>query len=43
VLRLRGKGMLKKDGAHGDLLVHVRIMLPDTPDPALEAFVKSKP
>ncbi len=43
VLRLRGKGMLKKDGSHGDLLVHVRIMLPDAPDAALEALVKSLP
>ena len=41
VLRLRGKGMLKKDGSHGDLLVHVRIMLSETPDAALEAFIKS--
>ncbi len=41
VLRLRGKGMLKKDGSHGDLLVHVRIMLPEKPDAALEAFIKS--
>ncbi len=43
VLRLRGKGMLKKDGSHGDLLVHVRIMLPDAPDAALEALVASQP
>ncbi len=42
VLRLRGKGMLKKDGSHGDLLVHVRIMLPDAPDAALQAFMKSQ-
>ena len=43
VLRLRGKGMLKKDGTHGDLLAHVRIMLPETPDAALEAFIKANP
>ncbi len=42
VLRLRGKGMLKKDGSHGDLLVHVRIMLPETPDASLEAFLKAQ-
>jgi DnaJ-class molecular chaperone len=41
VLRLKGKGMLKKDGAFGDLLVHVRIMLPESTDAALEAYVKS--
>lgn len=43
VLRLRGKGMAKKDGTHGDLLAHVRIMLPDAPDAALEAFLKANP
>lgn len=42
VLRLRGKGLLKKDGSHGDLLVHVRIMLPDVPDLALEVLLKSQ-
>ena len=41
VLRLKGKGMLKKDGSVGDLLVHVRIMLPDEPDSALVAYAKS--
>ena len=43
VLRLRGKGMPKKDLGHGDLLVHVRIMLPETPDSALETFVRQLP
>jgi DnaJ-class molecular chaperone len=42
VLRLRGKGLPKKDGSHGDLLVHVRIMLPESRDPALEAHVKAQ-
>lgn len=41
VLRLKGKGMTKKDGTFGDLLVHVRIMLPNEPDAALSAYVKS--
>lgn len=43
VLRLRGKGMPKKDLGHGDLLVHVRIMLPETPDSALETYVRQLP
>ena len=43
VLRLRGKGMPKKDLGHGDLLVHVRIMLSETPDSALESFVRQLP
>ncbi len=41
VLRLKGKGMPKKDGSIGDLLVHVRIMLPEEPDSALLAYAKS--
>ncbi len=41
VLRLKGKGMTKKDGTTGDLLVHVRIMLPEEPDSALLAYAKS--
>jgi DnaJ-class molecular chaperone len=40
VLRLKGKGMPKKDGSFGDLLVHVRIMLPDEGDSALLAYAK---
>lgn len=43
VLRLRGKGMPKKDLGHGDLLVHVRIMLPEAADSALEDFVRQLP
>jgi DnaJ-class molecular chaperone len=41
VLRLKGKGMPKKDGSSGDLLVHVRIMLPQGPDAQLLAYAKS--
>jgi DnaJ-class molecular chaperone len=41
VLRIKGKGMPKKDGGFGDLLVHVRIMLPQEPDSDLIAYVQS--
>jgi DnaJ-class molecular chaperone len=39
ILRLRGKGMPKPDVGHGDLLVHVRVMLPDQRDVQLETFL----
>jgi DnaJ-class molecular chaperone len=39
ILRLRGKGMPKPDVGHGDLLVHVRVMLPDQRDIQLETFL----
>jgi DnaJ-class molecular chaperone len=42
VLRLRGKGMPKSDAGHGDLLVHVRLMLPAERDPQLETFLGSE-
>lgn len=42
ILRLRGKGMPKPDIGHGDLLVHVRIMLPEERDAELEAFLGSE-
>ena len=38
-LRLKGKGLPKAGGA-GDLLVALRIVLPDEPDPALEALAR---
>ncbi len=39
--RLRGKGLKNnKKGTHGDLLARTRIVLPEEPDAALEAFVK---
>lgn len=38
VLRLRGKGVLRRDGNHGDELVRLKVMLPEQPDPELEAF-----
>ena len=40
VLRLKGKGLPKKPDGHGDLFAHVRIMLPEEGDPALEAFLR---
>ena len=39
VLRLRGKGVLRRDGGHGDELVRLKVMLPQRPDTELEAFV----
>ena len=39
VLRLRGKGVLRRDGGHGDELVRLQVMLPELPDTELEAFV----
>jgi DnaJ-class molecular chaperone len=41
VLRLRGKGVAKPGGGAGDELVKLKVMLPDPPDPALDAFVAS--
>lgn len=39
-LRLRGKGVpAKKGGPRGDQYVHLTVVLPDPPDPALERFV----
>lgn len=41
ILRLKGKGLSLKGGGHGDLFVHVRIMLPEGGDPALEEFIRN--
>jgi DnaJ-class molecular chaperone len=41
VLRLRGKGVPRPDGSHGDEYVTLKIMLPEKPDPELERFVAS--
>jgi len=38
VLRLRGKGVKKRDGA-GDELVKLRVTMPTQPEPELEAFL----
>jgi DnaJ-class molecular chaperone len=40
VLRLKGKGLPVKTGGHADLYVHLRVMLPATPDPELEALAR---
>ncbi len=40
VLRLRGRGVKRPDGTAGDCYVTLRVVLPDGPDPALEAFVE---
>jgi DnaJ-class molecular chaperone len=39
VLRLKGKGIAKPDGSHGDEYVTLKIVLPDNPDPELEEFI----
>jgi DnaJ-class molecular chaperone len=39
VLRLKGKGVRRGDGTHGDQFITLKIMLPDPPDPELEKFV----
>jgi DnaJ-class molecular chaperone len=39
VLRLKGKGVRRHGGGHGDELVTLKVMLPEAPDPELEAFV----
>jgi DnaJ-class molecular chaperone len=41
VLRLRGKGVARRGGGHGDEFVKLKVMLPDPPDPALDAFLAS--
>jgi DnaJ-class molecular chaperone len=40
--RLKGKGLPKKIGGHGDLLVSVQVALPDAPDPELEALMRKR-
>ncbi|MCX5512396.1 molecular chaperone DnaJ [Kaistia algarum] len=40
VLRLKGKGLSTASGGHGDLLVTLRIVLPEIIDPELEAMMK---
>jgi len=38
-MRLRGKGLPKASGGRGDLLVQLKIVLPDEADPELEALM----
>jgi DnaJ-class molecular chaperone len=40
VLRLKGRGVPRADGSRGDAYVTLRIVLPDQPDAALEAFAE---
>jgi DnaJ-class molecular chaperone len=41
VLRLKGKGVARKDGSHGDEYVKLKIVLPDKLDPQIEEFAQS--
>lgn len=41
-LRLKGKGLPARSGGHGDLYAHVRIMLPEGKDAALEALMRGE-
>ena len=40
ILRLKGKGVAKRGGGHGDVYVSLKIVLPDTPDERLTDMVK---
>ncbi|TAX85204.1 J domain-containing protein [Rhizobium leguminosarum] len=40
VLRLKGKGVVKRGGEHGDVYISLKIVLPDAPDERLTAFMK---
>jgi len=39
-LRLRGKGVPKANGGHGDQYVTLKVVLPDKPDSELEEFIE---
>ncbi len=41
-LKLRGKGLPKPSGGHGDLYVRLQIQLPDPPDPDLTALMRKR-
>lgn len=40
-MRLKGKGAPRRGGGHGDQFVKLKIVLPKSPDPELEAFVSN--
>ncbi len=40
VLRLKGKGVRRKDGGSGDQYVTLKVVLPQQPDPELEEFAR---
>jgi len=42
VFRLRGKGLPKASGGHGDLLVEITLALPADKDPELEALMRKR-
>lgn len=42
ILRIKGRGLPLKTGGHGDLYVHVRIMLPEGGDGELEALMRKR-
>ncbi|WP_279481555.1 J domain-containing protein [Aureimonas sp. SK2] len=41
-LRLKGKGLTRKDGGRGDILVTLSIALPERPDPELTALFEKR-
>jgi DnaJ-class molecular chaperone len=43
ILRLKGKGVPKRDGRRGDEYLTLQVVLPDPPDAELEAFVSRWP
>ena len=43
VLRLKGRGVPRPNGARGDEYVTLKVMLPDQPDPELEKFIAHWP
>jgi DnaJ-class molecular chaperone len=43
ILRLKGKGVARRDGTRGDEYARVEVMLPPKPDPDLERFVAEWP
>jgi DnaJ-class molecular chaperone len=40
-MRLKGKGAPRRGGGHGDQFVKLKVVLPRSPDPELEAFVSN--
>jgi DnaJ-class molecular chaperone len=41
ILRLKGKGVARRDGSHGDELIKLKVMTPPAPDAGLETFLSS--
>jgi hypothetical protein len=39
-MRLKGRGLTNASGKRGDLFARLVVMLPDGPDPQLEAFAE---